>query len=109
MMTMNDNFAFDEDNAVKFIREYVGEKISSQYSDDEILYVIDTIWDYYEKNGFLSLDSDVTEEELLDVDKLTAYVKKEIAKDDELVMDPKDIEKIVKGELEYEASLEDFV
>lgn len=100
---------FDEDKAVAFIRSYVGETVSSNYSDDEILYVIDTIWDYYEKNGYLSLDAEETDEELLDVDKLAAYVKKEIVKDGEIMMDPKDIDKIVKGELEYEESLEDFV
>lgn len=105
----NEINTFDEDKAVGFIRNYVGEDVASNYSDDEILFIIDTIWDYYEKNGFLSLDSDLTEEELLDTDKLTQYVKKEVAKDHELMMDPKDIEKIVKAELEYEESLEDFV
>lgn len=102
-----DNYVFDEDKAVKFIRDYVGEKISSKYSDDELLYVIDTIWDYYEKNGYLSLDLDETDEEILDPDALTAYVKKEIANDQELMMDPVDISQIVKAELEYEESLED--
>lgn len=106
---MSDNTVFDEDKAIEFIRKYVGENVSSQYSDDEILYIIDIIWDYYEKNGYLSLDSDVTDEELLDPDKLVAYVKKEIANDKEILMDPKDVEKIVKGELNYEESLEDII
>lgn len=106
---MSENFEFDEDAAVKFIRNYVGETVSSQYSDDEILYVIDTIWDYYEKNGMLSLDSDITDDELLDVDKLVTYVRKEVSNDDELEMNSKDIDKIVKAELEYEESLEDFI
>lgn len=106
---MSENNVFDEDKAVEFIRNYVGEHVSSNYSDDEILYIIDIIWDYYEKHGFLSLETAETDEELLDPDKLTAYVKKEVVKDGELVIDPKDIDKIVKGELEYEESLEDFV
>lgn len=106
---MNNESIFDEDKAIEFIRKYVGPTVSDNYSDDEILFVIDIIWDYYEKNGLLSLDSDFTEEELLDVDKLTAFVKKEIANDDEIIMDPKDLEKIVKGELKYEESLEDII
>ncbi len=105
---MNNDSIFDEDKAIEFIRNYVGEHISNQYSDDEILYVIDTIWDYYEKNGYLSLDAEITDEELLDVDKLTDYVKKEVANDDEIIMDPKDLEKIVKAELKYEESLENI-
>ena len=106
---MSENYKFDEDQAIAFIRNYVGEKISNQYSDDEILYIVDIIWDYYERNGYLSLSADITDDEILDVDNLTAYVKKEVARDDELEMDPHDIAKIVKGELEYEERPEDFV
>ncbi|MDE6218681.1 MAG: hypothetical protein K2F64_06720 [Muribaculaceae bacterium] len=106
---MSNENVFDEDKAVKFIREYVGENVSGNFSDDEILYIIDIIWDYYEKNGYLSLDSAETDEELLDTDRLTAYVKKELANDKEVMMDPKDVEKIINAELEYEESLEDFI
>lgn len=100
------NYVFDEDKALQFIRTAVGQKISGKYSDDEILFIIDTIWDYYENNGYLSLDLDDTEEEILDSDDLINYVKKEVANDEELMMDPADIGAIVKAELEYEESLE---
>lgn len=103
-----ENYVFDEDKALQFIREAVGPKISEKYSDDELLFVIDTIWDYYENNGFLSLDMDETEEEMLDTDDLTNYVKKEVANEEEIMMDPADINLIVKAELEYEESLEDI-
>ena len=104
---MENNYVFDEDQAIQFIRNAVGEKISAKYSDDELLFIIDTIWDYYENNGFLSLDMDETEEEILDSDDLINYVKKEVANEEELIMDPADISIIVKAELEYEESLED--
>lgn len=107
---MNDNdYVFDEEKAIAFIRNYVGDAISSRYTDDEILYISDIIWDYYERNGMLSLNADVTDEEMLDVDKLVAYVKKELRNDDEIEMDDDDIPVIVKAELAYEESLEDFV
>lgn len=100
------NYVFDEDKAIEFIRKSIDPKISEKYSDDEILFIIDTIWDYYENNGFLSLDFDETEEEILDPDDLINYVKKEIADDGEIMMDPSEIGVIVKAELEYEESLE---
>lgn len=103
-----ENYVFDEDKALEFIRNSIGAKISEKYSDDEILFIIDTIWDYYENHGFLSLDMDETEEEILDSDDLTNYVKKEVANEEELMMDPSDIALIVKAELEYEESLEDI-
>lgn len=104
-----EKYIFDEDNALKFIRMSLPDNINIKYSDDEIFFIIDTIWDYYEKNGFLSLNLDESEEEQLDPDDLISYVKKEIKICEELIMDPKDIELIVKAELNYEASLEDIV
>lgn len=103
---MSDNFSFDEEAAVKFIRETLPPEMRNKYVDDDILYVIDIIWDYYEKRGFLSLDNLDTDEELLDEDDLVKYVKQELHKDKETVVDPDDVKNIVKGELEYEASLE---
>lgn len=105
----NNQYAFDEDNAVKFIRAELPSAVNDKYDDDEILCIIDIIWDYYEKNGFLSLNSIETEDEQLDIDDLTKYVKKEVKNDEELIMDPKDVEQIVKAELDYEESLEDFI
>jgi len=43
------------------------------------------------------------------VDDLVKYVKKEVKNDQELIMDSKDVELIVKAELDYEESLEDFI
>lgn len=105
----NNQYSFNEDNAVKFIRAELPESIREKYDDDEILSIVDIIWDYYEDNGSLSLNSIETEEEQLDVDDLVKYVKKEVKNDQELIMDSKDVELIVKAELDYEESLEDFI
>ena len=102
----DDIMKFDEDDAVNFIRETLPESVSDKYSDDEILYVIDTIWDWYEKNGYLSLDTEVTDDGLLDEEQLVAYVRKEIRNDKEIMMDPDDVGLIGKGELQYEESID---
>lgn len=99
---------YDEDDAIKFIRATLPKEVSDKYDDDEILYVIDIIWDWYEKNGYLKIDAGVTDEEELDIEKLSAFVAKEIKKDGEIEMDPSDINMIVKGELQYEESIEDI-
>lgn len=104
-----EEYKYDEERAIEFIRKTLPAQVNEKYDNDEILYVIDIIWDYYENNGYLSLSSDVTDEETLDEKKLTDYVKKEIASDKEILMDPADIDLIVRGELQYEESLEDFI
>lgn len=105
---MSEELGYDEDKAISFIRQTLPTTVSEKNTDDEILYIIDIIWDYYEKNGYLSLDSEVTEEESIDLDRLVNYVVKELKNDEEIVMDPDDIKLIVKGELEYEESIEDI-
>ena len=101
--------SYDEDEAVKFIRSFIPEEIKDKYTDDEILFVIDTIWDYYESKGLTSLPSlDEEEEEQVDIDDMADYVNKEVKKDDELLMDPADVKFIIKGELAYEETLDIF-
>ncbi len=100
---------YDEDEAVKFIRAFIPEEVKDKYTDDEILLVIDTIWDYYESKGLTSLPSDEEEdEEELDIADMAAYVAKELKKDDEIIMDPADIKFIIQGELAYEKTLDIF-
>lgn len=102
----NDNLRYDEDEAIAFIRKYIPQNVSAQYSDDEILYVVDTMWDYYESKGLVRLNKQLSENEDTELQALVKYVRKEIAKDDELLMDPEDVNYIIKGELAYEESIE---
>ena len=101
--------AYDEEQAVKFIRSFIPGNISDKYTDDEILLVIDIIWDYYESKGLLEVSADADEEDETDVEALSAHVGKELKKDGEVVMDGSDINQIVKGELAYEKTLDIFV
>lgn len=105
---MSELTRFDEEEAIKFIRATLAPEKNSEIPDDEILYIIDTIWDWYEKNGYLEISADITDEEELNVDALTSYVQKELRKAGELSVTPADVEAIVKAELQYEESIEEF-
>lgn len=105
---MQDFKEYDEQQAVAFIRNYVGSGISREFTDDEILYVVDCIWDYYEQKGLTDLSDDLSDEEEIDTADLVSYVSKALKKDNVLVMDTNDINLIVKAELAYEQTLEDF-
>lgn len=105
---MSELTRFDEEEAIKFIRATLTLEKNSEIPDDEILYIIDTIWDWYEKNGYLEISADITDEEELNVDALTAYVQKELRRAGELSVTPADVEAIVKAELQYEESIEEF-
>ena len=97
---MSDNNMFDENDAIKFIRAYMPENIAAKYSDDEILNIIDMIWDFYEDNGFLEIPAEP------ELPQIMAYVSKMLAKDKLAVVDTADVHYIVEGELAYEKSLD---
>lgn len=97
---------YDELAAIKFIRNRLSAESNANYDDDEILNVIDIMWDYYEDNGFMNIDLDEDGPDELDVEDLMKYVKKMIAKDKNSPLTIADAEKIVEAELDYEDSIQ---
>lgn len=96
---------YDETKAIKYIRTKLSPESNSEYDDDEILNVIDMIWDYYEDNGFCSMDFENGPDEL-DTEDLLKYVKKIIAKDSMSPLKFDDVDIIVNAELEFEDMLD---
>lgn len=94
---------FDEIKAIKFIQNEIGINID----DDEILNIIDIIWDFYEDNGLLDFSIDNLENDI-DVSLLIKHVQATIKKDKLAKIDIDLVEKIVLAELQYENSLDDF-
>lgn len=97
---------FDEDKAVEFILDKLSKNssITTKYDADDILEVIDIIWDYYEDNGLLDLNMALDDEEPEEVDKelLISHVVKLVKKDRNTKLKVEDIPAIVEAELEYE-------
>lgn len=102
---------FDEDECLNYIREMLSTMANDRYEDDEILYIVDTIWDWYDKNGQTSLDAlDADDnEDTFDYESLLSFVKKEVLRSEFIEMTPDDIDAIVKAELAYENSLGNFI
>ena len=96
---------FDEKEAVKAMRQALSPEASERCSDDELLNVIDIIWDWYEESGLLDIDSEADDEDV-NVDALNAHVRKTLAKDKLSPIRPDEVEPIVAAELRYEQSLD---
>ena len=104
---MSENKVFDENDAIKFIREYIPENIKNQYSDNDILLLMDTMYDFFDEED----DDDFDEENFDDeayLNNIVNYVKKSIRKDPENAIEMDDVKHLVMGELEYEATLDDI-
>ncbi len=89
---------YDEKEAVVFIRSKVD---CGQLNDDDLLDIIDAIFDFYDENGELDVDFDEDEDdEELNPDNIVSYISEEFPE-----MDKKTVSGIVKAELDYENSL----
>ncbi|MBE6318051.1 MAG: hypothetical protein E7081_03665 [Bacteroidales bacterium] len=94
---------FDEDKAIEFIQNCLDVIISS----DDILDIIDIIWDFYEDNDLLEISANIEEDDV-EISKLLSYVQLMVTKNKWLNLKTDIVEKIVLAELAYEKSLDDF-
>lgn len=101
MSNNNEPIGYDEDDAVKFIKNYLPQELKDKFSDNDINYVIDVIYDFYDEKGFMNenaSDEDIVE---LDEDELIDYVYKNSLKDKVTDFTRDEIGFIVEGELQY--------
>ncbi len=99
---------FDENKAIAYMRKSLSQEDSLKYSDDELLNLIDIIWDFYEQNGLLDIDISEDDEDNDDeamLSELVDYAQRMIKKDRSATLALKLVEPLVKAEIEYEDSL----
>lgn len=97
---------YDENKAVEIINKSLAEKGRDTYHEDEVLNVIDMIWDYYEENGLLEIDDNFEADEDEDISsELCDYVARMLKKDKHAKIKAEDIPVIVEAELAYEDSV----
>lgn len=98
---------FEEKKAIEYINSVLVAEGRTSYPEDEILNVIDMIWDFYEENGLLDPDFDEDDEDDDIESDLIAYVTRMLAKDRASLISPDDIRLIINAEIEYEDSLDE--
>ncbi len=104
--TNNDLFMeFDELRAVAFINDRLREAGRKPYPEDEVLNVIDMIWDFYEENGLLDVDAadDDTDDDI--EPDMIDYVTRMLRKDKGASIAPEDVPLMVRAEVDYEDSV----
>ncbi len=99
-MNEDKDFLYDDDDAVKFIKNFLPEELKNKFSDDDINYIIDLIYDFYDTKGFFEEEDDDKEVEINE-DELVAFVVKNALSDGMGKYDANDISLIVQGEMGY--------
>ncbi|MFV0331191.1 MAG: hypothetical protein ACK5KL_15450 [Dysgonomonas sp.] len=101
MSNEKDLIQYDEDDAVKYIQNYLPQDIKGKYSNDEINYIIDIVYEFYEEKGFMDDDSEGEALVDIDEDEIVSYVLKNTKKDKINNFSAEDISFIIQGELAY--------
>lgn len=96
---------FDEFRAVTFINDRLREAGRTPYPEDEVLNVIDMIWDFYEENGLLDVDADDDVEDDDIEPEMIDYVNRMLRKDKGASINPEDVPLMVRAEVDYEDSV----
>ena len=107
-MKDKEDLIYDEDDSVAFIQNYLPQELKGKFSNDDINYIVDLIYEFYESKGFLDENSDDNAEIDIDEDELIGFVVKNAQKDGVGKFSPEDITFIVQGELEYCDSINMF-
>lgn len=97
---------FDENDAVDFIRGHIDPQIAGLYDDNEILNLIDIVFDYYEANGLLEIDCADDDADEVDINDLTDYACRMITRDKGALLAPQHVAPMIEAYFEYELSLD---
>ncbi|MDR0697933.1 MAG: hypothetical protein LBG28_01750 [Tannerella sp.] len=101
-MNVDQDFLYDDDEAVKFIKNSLPEELKGKFSDDDINYIIDLIYDFYSSKGFFEEEDDDDDKEVeINEDELISYVVKSALSDGIGKYNADDISLIVQGEMDY--------
>lgn len=108
MAEQNDTIQeYDEDVAIKYVLEHLPKETAAKYDEDDILSVIDSIFDFYEEKGFFDVDA-AEGDDAFDEKELCDFIIKALKKDKYNRIDFQDVGNIVRLEMEYEDSIAGF-
>ena len=74
-----EDLIYDDQDAVNFIQNNLPQELKGKFSDDDITYITDVIYDYFESQGML--DPTLEEDPEVDIEDLLDYIMKNSKRD----------------------------
>ncbi len=103
MKEIDDLPEFDDDEAIAFILKFIPQELKEKVTEDDIAYILDIIYDFYESNGLI--DEDSTEEASIDEEDMLNFAMKAIKKDKVVNLSEDEVQILLNGEFEYGKSI----
>jgi len=100
-MSEDKDFLYDDDDSVQFIKNFLPEPVKQKFNDDDISYIVDLIYEFYDSKGLLDGDDDEMVDIDIDEDELTAFIISNAISDGIGKYNADDIALVIQGEMEY--------
>jgi len=84
---------------IAFIRKQLPVDLKDAYSDEQLLWMLDTIVEYYVESGVLDSDD---EEIDIDLEAAADYVCQQAKKEGRDALDPQDVYFVVEADLDFQ-------
>ena len=102
MASIDDELLIDEQEnrrEVAFIRGQLPSELKERYTDDQLLWMIDTLVDYYVESGVLDTDDEEVE---IDLEQVAAHVCRQAEAERLPALDPQDVFFVVEADLDFQ-------
>ncbi len=97
-------FNYDEDEAIKFIQNLLPQELKEKITEDDIVYITDLVYEFYESKGLLDEEPDTEVD--IDEDEMVTFIAKYAAKDSGCKgYEEDEIRFVIQGEMAYSESL----
>lgn len=96
MAENKDPLEYDDEAAIAFIQKQIPQEMQGRLKDDDYYYLLDTIYDYYDKKGYLKDDEETVD---IDLDELSDFVFKAAVK--EMQISREEVGFFVDAEIAY--------
>jgi len=93
---------FDDEQCIRYIMDLIPEEDKKGMTEDDVQYVLDAIYDFYESEGLI--DENVASDGFIDETAELEYIRKAVKKDG-IQLSDEQIQLILDGEYQYGLSI----
>jgi len=98
--------AEDDAAAIEFIHNQLPQDLKEKYTEDDLYYFLDVIYDYYATSGIFDVAPDKDGYIDIDLDEIVKYIQKKAKKEGMGEFEHDDLLLIIQAEMDYSEQFE---
>ena len=102
MASIDEEILLDQEEnrrEIQFIREQLPSDLKEQYSDEQLLWMLDAIAEYFFESGILETDDDEVD---IDIDTIAEHLCRQAKTEGQPDLDASEVRFVVEADLDYQ-------